>query len=340
MTSASRSELLEELFTFHGVNISISSDSPWILGVLHNTLRHFPSVDGAEPDISFTYKFAPDIESHWVQRPDGRERVVYEPLLGQLAMIEDKLYMNYGERGRLLCDPERGRVDVSILESEADDEWLVTHPMFLPAFHELLKRRGLYSLHASALSVGGNGVLFPGTSGSGKSTMAIGLMKEGFDFLGDDTVFLAGSDEGLDVLAFPDVIDFTDRTAELFPELGRADSTPRNPITHKRQARAEEVFNVGFTPKCRPKLLVFPRVSGNSRSVLEPMDKDDALEEQAPNVLLTEASSSQKHLDVLAELVKSTDTYRLETGTDFAYLADLLRDMLARPQPRPDSRQE
>lgn len=337
MTSESRPELLEELFTFHGVNISISSDSPWMLGALHNILRHFPSDDGASPDISFTYRSVPDKESHWVQRPDGRERIVYEPLLGQTVMIDDRLYMNYGERGRLLCDPQRGRVDVSILESESDDEWLVTHPMFLPGFHELLKRRGLYSLHASALSVDGNGVLFPGTSGSGKSTMSIGLMQQGFDFLGDDTVFLAQGDIGLEVLAFPDVIDYTDRTAELFPELSRGESTPRNPLTHKRQVRAEDVFNVGFTPKCRPCLLVFPRVSGNSRSVIRPMDKDDALEEQAPNVLLTEASSSQKHLDVLAELVNSTETYRLETGTDFTYLADLLRDMLGRFQPHPDS---
>ena len=40
MTYASPPELQEELFTFHGVNISISSDSPWILEAMHNTLKY------------------------------------------------------------------------------------------------------------------------------------------------------------------------------------------------------------------------------------------------------------------------------------------------------------
>lgn len=201
--------------------------------------------------------------------------------------------------------------------------------MFLPAFHELLRYHGLYSLHASALSVDGKGVLFPGASGSGKSTLAIGLMKQGLDFLGDDTVFLNQGDNGLEVFSFPDVLDYTDTTAELFPELNRESSASRNPLTLKRQARAEDFFDVAFTSSCQPRLLIYPRVSGDSRSVLRPMDKDDALEELASNVILTEVSLSQKHLDIFSELVQSTETFQLETGTDFEYLADLFRDMVS-----------
>ena len=47
-------------------------------------------------------------------------------------------------------------------------------------------------------------------------------------------------------------------------------------------------------------MLVFPRVANTVKSVLLPMDRGEALLELAPNVLLTEARSSQAHLDALA----------------------------------------
>jgi hypothetical protein len=54
----------------------------------------------------------------------------------------------------------------------------------------------------------------------------------------------------------------------------------------------------------------------------------EALLELAPNVLLTEARSSQAHLDVLAELVERSDCYRLATGTDLQGAVELLGALL------------
>ena len=47
-----------------------------------------------------------------------------------------------------------------------------------------------------------------------------------------------------------------------------------------------------------------------------------------PNVLLTEARACQNHLGVLAELVKQTACYRLDTGQDFERIPVLLRGLL------------
>jgi hypothetical protein len=58
------------------------------------------------------------------------------------------------------------------------------------------------------------------------------------------------------------------------------------------------------------------------------MDSGEALLELAPNILLTEPTVSQRHLDVLAELVSTCPCYRLQTGTDFGDLAIRLAALL------------
>jgi hypothetical protein len=64
--------------------------------------------------------------------------------------------------------------------------------------------------------------------------------------------------------------------------------------------RAEEVYGAEVIWECLPEALVFPRVANRPKSILKPMDPGEALRELAPNVLLTEARSSQAHLDALA----------------------------------------
>ena len=80
--------------------------------------------------------------------------------------------------------------------------------------------------------------------------------------------------------------------------------------------------------ECAPAVLVFPRVAGLPASELTPLSPGEALLELAPNVLLTEARSSQGHLDTLAELVERSACYRLETGTDLESAVELLGGLL------------
>jgi hypothetical protein len=61
------------------------------------------------------------------------------------------------------------------------------------------------------------------------------------------------------------------------------------------------------------------------------VDADEVFLDLVPNVLLTEARSSQAHLDALAELARTCDCYRLDTGRDFDALPRLLRGLVAEP---------
>lgn len=319
-------------YGFHGLRIQIQADEPSLAGQLHGRLRQFAAPPGPPADLTFIYRGVEHAGAHWVTAPPPEARPVYEPQIGAVlyADADDSYYITFEERIRVACRPADGLVEVSYLHSElAGQSWYVSHPMLTLPLLELLKRRGYYSLHAASLSVEGRGLLIAGKSGAGKSTLTLGLMLAGFDFLGDDMVFLVREPAGLRMLAFPDEIDVTDETAGLFPELRHLLEQPKTHGWHKRQVWAEQLPGVTLAYQARPAALIFPRIAHTAHSAIEPLAPGAALMELAPNVLLTEAASSRAHLETIAELVRSTACYRLHTGRDLAEAAACLRGVLA-----------
>jgi hypothetical protein len=53
------------------------------------------------------------------------------------------------------------------------------------------RAQGLVPLHAACVGLDGHGILLMGASGAGKSTVALQCLLEGFDFLSEDSVFVA-----------------------------------------------------------------------------------------------------------------------------------------------------
>lgn len=301
-------------YAFHGLTLEVSVP----IEAVHARFASLPP-SGEAPDLRF------ELGANGFHRPAGA-RTVYDPPAGEVLYHDgdDLLYLEHGPRLRVLADPGAGRVGFVVGEVEGEELWILSHPLLSVPMMEVLKRRGLFGVHAAGAALSGRALVLAGTSGSGKSTLSLALARAGFDFLGDDTLFLARRPEGLRVLAFPDEIDLTDESAGFFPEV----ATRTTPGWRKRQLRAEEAFGARIAWECGPAVLVFPRVSGRSRSELRPVDAGEALLELAPNVLLTQPGASQAHLDALAELARASRCYRLETGTDLAEAAALLRGLL------------
>lgn len=306
-------------YDLHGVRIGVAArgEAERAAAGVHARLAGLPWDVSTSPDLLFEIHAG---DTHAFERP-AAARPVYDPPVGEVVYDDGTglLYIGYGPRLSVLCEPGRGRARASAAPMTEEDLWSLSHPLFTLPLVELLKHRGLYGLHAGGVCRDGRALLLPGTSGSGKSTLTLALARAGFGFLGDDTLFLARRLEGLKVLAFPDEFDLTDQTVAFFPELAPLLDASRPPGWRKRQLRAERVYRAKGSEvvwECEPALLVFPRVAGVPRSELTPMPKDEALLELAPNVLLTEPGSSQAHFDALAELVERSECWRLETGTD------------------------
>jgi hypothetical protein len=286
---------------------------------------------------------APDLELEMVDGAEGegmagaarpaRGRPVYDPPGGAVLYDDaaDTLWLELGPRLTAICEPARGRARLACAgnpENIGNDLWLLSHPLVTLPLVELLKRRGLFSLHAAGLCRDGRGLVLAGTSGAGKSTLTLALARAGFGFLGDDTLFLARRPEGLRLLAFPDEVDLTDETVSFFPDLAPWLAAPRSGW-RKRQLRAEEACGAEVVWECAPSHLVFPHVSGRQESALIPVAADEALLELVPNVLLTEPASSQAHLDALADLAAASSCWRLETGRDLDGAVRLLAALFA-----------
>jgi hypothetical protein len=319
----------DRAYLLHGVRIGVlaAGEGERAAAGVHARLAGLP-LDGGPPwDVTFEIQAA---GSHGFERP-ATARPVYDPPLGEVVYDDaaDRLFIGYGPRLRVLCEPGRGRARASAAGMEEEDLWSLSHPLFTLPLVELLKRRGLYGLHAGGVCRGGRALLLPGTSGSGKSTLTLALARAGFELLGDDTLFLARRPaEAPRVLAFPDEFDLTDQTVPFFPELAPLLGGPARAGWRKRQVRAERAYGTPVAWECAPAVLVFPRVAGVRMSELTPLSAGEALLELAPNVLLTEPRSSQAHLDALAELVAASECWRLATGTDLEEAARLVGGLL------------
>jgi len=85
---------------------------------------------------------------------------------------------------------------------------LVREP-FVAKYQEL----GHVALHASACSIGDNGILIPGPEGSGKSTLLFSLLEYGASYLGNDAVLCKKENDSITLVAPPQCIRLSKETA-------------------------------------------------------------------------------------------------------------------------------
>lgn len=214
----------------------------------------------------------------------------------------------------LRCEPAEGSIRIVVTGSDPADRVTAAHPLLTVALLETAKRFERYPLHAAGLSLDGRGILVPGSSGAGKSTLSVTLVRAGFEFLSDDTVFLTRRADGIRVSGFPDEIDVTGQTVSMFPELSHLSGAPLRPGREKYSFRVEDVFGVSPREDCRPVALVFPRVGAGPSPRLRSLAPSESLLELTPNLLLTEPAATQAHFDMVAELVRTVPGYTFRPG--------------------------
>ena len=86
-----------------------------------------------------------------------------------------------------------------------------------PVFGLLLRLRGVTCLHASAIELEGFSVIFVGSEGAGKSTMAAAFARRGYGVLSDDIVALTEGENGFLITpAYPHLCLWPESVAMLY----------------------------------------------------------------------------------------------------------------------------
>lgn len=319
----------ERTYCTHGLELRVICSAA-IAACLDARFRLFPADETCLDRISLEFHHAKDAGRHLVHRPEGQSRPFYEMPGGEASYFyeADQIYISVGHGVRAACKPRIGEAIISVVESDPRNLFMASHLVLTILLVDILRRRGWYSLHAAGFSDGGAAVLIPGTSGVGKSTLSVALLRAKFDYLTDDMVFLSRRAGSLVVRGLAEDIDVSEKTIRFFPELDFLLRSPKTEGFTKRQLCVDQVYGAKPGIEARPSVIVLPRISGRQDSVITQIDSDEALLEIVPNVLLTEQSACQTHIGVLAELVKAVDCYRLETGQDFDRIPILLRHVL------------
>ncbi len=330
----------EYLFSLHGTRIRYETSTHAFAESILSFLRHFHTDSlGVEPEL--TMRFEEVATRADVPVTVSRDAKLLfsgtRPSMGdslrsiwRCEILSDggRLIADFHDQGVLLIDGTQGRVEGYFINPGA------MHPDVCRSFFhfglvELLKRRDLFTVHATALEYRGRGVLIPGYSGQGKTTSFLSLLRAGFRYLSDDYPLLRDRGGQMELLPFPMKIDVTDRTIEFFPELRDAVPGLLQQGVAKKYFQAEDLYADCIGGVCAPAMILFPHVVDMPHSCLEPMAKSRALEALLPQGLLVyDGEVARREFQALARLVQQVDCYRLHFGRDILELPKLIAPLL------------
>jgi hypothetical protein len=225
--------------------------------------------------------------------------------------------------------PQEHQIEIVGLSQLAEDEFLLTQPIFMPLLPPALRSWGLLPLHACAVDWHGQAIVFPATSGSGKSTLALALLRGGFKLLSDDMPILQRQPDGsFRLLPFPERSRVLPSSLDFFPELAGVRDWAQ-PSGTKLLFDPSDIFDDCYAKESKPVMIVLPKIAHAPVSLLSPVAPSSALTAIMAGMAFGSTGDSMgSHLPTLVDFVASCRTYTLDTGTDFDRLPVLLRQLL------------
>jgi hypothetical protein len=213
---------------------------------------------------------------------------------------------------------------------------LTQYELGRPLHSELIlwhKEQGVHAVHSGLVARNGNGVLFGGPGGSGKSTTALTCLRAGFEYLADDYVGLRARSDG----TFEGHSLYCSTHIEpghllRFPFLEAHARPGRLPREDKSLVILSEVLPEGLSRKARIRAVALPRVVGGPRTTLRPASKVESLLRLAPSslLILPYAGVAAREFEKMSQFLENTPTYWLDLGTDLDEIPDCIQMLLDR----------
>ena len=336
-----RSELEERSFVLHGTRLTVRSNSSLLLDAIEEGLAYYSqNLSGDSPEIEFLLLHHPlsDLGSlpltgnatlHFDSEVDDEQGIAESMGLRFKYYTWQALeWADFGPTGQLVVDPSRGQ-GIALLPSPRSSSPRAVNYMFSVGLASLLRMKGRYFIHAAGLAENGKGVIIPGSSASGKTTLSLALVRGGFQFLGDDRLLIEQAADGFRMFGFLESVNVTDETISVFPELQRLPEKAFGNSPRKKNFRVEQVYPDSTLESCIPQLLLFPKIVDESASRVEPMPKMEAVVALLPHSLLVlDKEVARSHFQLLCRMVQRMRCYKLYFGKDFGEVSHRIRELL------------
>ena len=228
------------------------------------------------------------------------------------------------------------RVERDLYGWIADHRRLTQYELGRPLHSELMlwhKDRDVQAVHAGLVAKNGDGILFGGPGGSGKSTTALTCLKAGFEYMADDYVGLELSEDGAyDGHSLFCSLHLEPNHLERFPYLVPHAVPGRLPREDKSLVLLSNVLPEGLSRKARIRAVALPRVVDADRPSLRPASTIEALLRLAPSslILLPYAGTFAAEFEKLSVFLEDIPKYWLELGRGMDEIPDRIAELLER----------
>ncbi|RMG00822.1 MAG: hypothetical protein D6726_10650 [Nitrospirae bacterium] len=183
MTRKHINNTITDTFSIGLINISLSYPAHEKI-IIDRAMRNFSASHHSEPDISFTLNCAPPtipdgVRELFTTAPTGLWRIFDYPAAGEYIIALQNMERDHHPYKVVHADREFKKFNI-FSEPIRDGAYVpLEYPLDELAISGYLNLNQVgIILHAACVSINGVGVLFSGTSGSGKSTISELFMKE------------------------------------------------------------------------------------------------------------------------------------------------------------------
>lgn len=196
---------------------------------------------------------------------------------------------------------------------------------------EALKFLGLYFLHGACVCGNGKAYLFSGKSGSGKSTASFNLVRQGFQFVADDSLFFTEREGQIVVSPYYTKFHVDKKIVDLCPDMAGVGKLKdsRKGITRVR-VNMREFYPDSFIPSLRPDYIIFPRIVHRGKSALSQLKQREVYRRLLKQTILAvDAQIARRQLLALEKLVKQVKGFEFISGKDMYEDPKMLPGLLA-----------
>lgn len=230
--------------------------------------------------------------------------------------------------GRTRLDYRRGRGQALFYPAGEINPFYADLLFGFKSLNNLLLKEGFCSIHASCVQIGGQGVLFTGQSGSGKSTAAFALARRGHPLLNDELILLRREEDSFHCFTLSDMVKLRQEALErFFPEL--MDEKPYIELNGECYYKASLLAGLRYEPTVAARFLVTLAQTGRRKSRIERINAARVVGDLFPVTMPSfNPDITVQKFDILMEFLRQVRCYRVHFGTDMAYFVNLMEEVV------------